>query len=399
MGFKNYLFDQLFIIIKVIIDLYFCMLLKTVQFKYFQVVLAAMLLCATVSVFADNQPQSVFSTIENSQPSSNPQNQILNSTPNSSVALDFSIKTAESWDERDQPSNMIVQCINGDAITGVEYTNVTIETVGSSFFSEAVIYFSDSNVANNGLNFIIGNGNESTGVEVFNSNGVVDITDSGNLDVISLADKKFVIQFYERIDDELASIDARFTNGVLKIWGANLTVVEDCPFVFSPGGEVQGVDLSVTYSLSNPTKSGTGTTTKSNQIGDTVSFDIVVTNESPPAAIDVLIENMLSANLEFVELSCDDGTSIASPDSIAAVNVNDIAGLGLLNCTMTANIITVGSINSSVTVSASNDLNVANNSAAIVTAGGHVIVPINNTFALLLMILGLMFLARKYNKI
>lgn len=396
MGFKNYLFNQLFIIIRVIIDLCFCMFLKAVQFKYFSVVLAAMLFSVTVSVFADNQNQSVFSTIDNSQPSTSPQNQILNSTPNSSVALDFSKKTAESWDERDQSNNMITQCINGDAITGVEYTNVTIETVGSSFFSEAVIYFSNSNAANNGLNFVIGNGNENSGVAVFNSNGVVDITDSGNLDVVSLNDKKFVIQFYERIDDELASIDARFTNGILKIWGVNLTAVEDCLFI-SPNGQVQDADLSVTYSLSSPTKSGI--TTKSNQIGDTISFDIVVTNENPPAALDVVIENMLSANLEFVEFSCDDGTSISSPDSIAAVSVNDIAGLSILNCTMTANLLSVGSINSSVTVSASNDLNVANNSAVIAAAGSHVIVPINNAFALLLMLLGLLFLARKYHKI
>ncbi|MCF6318137.1 MAG: DUF11 domain-containing protein [Proteobacteria bacterium] len=379
--------------------------MKAVQFKYFSVVLAAMLFGATASVFADNQTQSVFSTIDNSQSSTSSQSQILNSTPNSSIALDFSIKTAESWDERDQPSNMIVQCINGDAITGVEYTNVTIETVGSSFFSEAVIYFSDSNVANNGLNFIIGNGNENSGVAVFNSNGVVDITDSGNLDVVSLTDKKFVIQFYERIDDDLGSIDARFTNGVLKIWGVNLTTAEGCPFVVSLGGQVQDADLSVTYSLSSGLSDNSSsatksiTTTKSNQVGDTISFDIVVTNESPPAAIDVVIENMLSVNLEFVEFSCDDGTSVSSPDSIASVSVNDIVGLGLLNCTMSANIISAGSINSSVTVSASNDLNVANNSAAIVVAGGHAIVSINNTLALLLMILGLMFFARKYHKI
>ncbi len=373
------------------------MFLKTVQIKYSQALLASILLSAATLVIADNQTQSVFSTIENTQASTSPQNQTTNSAPNSSVSLDFSKNTAESWDEKDQPANMIVQCINGDTITGVEYTNVTIETVGSSFFSEAVIYFSDSDDNGQGLKLQIGSGNESSGVAVFNSNGIADITDSGNLDVVSLADNKFIIQFFENIDDEQGAVDARYTNGILKIWGVNLTAVEGCPFNSSTQGQ-QGSDLSVEYNLSTTGKS-IDAPSKIGTLGDTLVFDIIVTNNSPIDAVGVVIENTLSANLDFVQFSCDDGTNVNSPASIASVNVNNITGMGTLNCTLSATISAAGTINSSVTVTAINDPGGINNTAAIALAGAHVIVPINNFFTLLLMFIGLLLLARKYNKI
>ncbi len=373
------------------------MFLKTAQIKYFQALLASILLSVTTLVFADDQTQSVFSTIGNTQTSTSSQNQTTNNAPNSSVSLDFSKTTAESWDEKDQPANMIVQCINGDTITGVEYTNVTIETVGSSFFSEAVIYFSDSNDNAQGLKLQIGSGNESSGVAVFNSNGIVDITDSGNLDIVSLADNKFIIQFFENIDDEQGAIDARFTNGILKVWGVDLTAVEGCPFNSSTQGQ-QGSDLAVEYRLSTTGKS-ISASSKTGTLGDTLVFDIIVTNNSPIGAVGVVIENTLSSNLDFVQFSCDDGTNVNSPASIASVNVNDIAGMGTLNCTLSATIAASGTIDNSVTVTATNDPGGVNNTAAIVLAGAHIVVPMNNVFTLLLMFSGLLLLARKYNKV
>jgi len=346
---------------------------------------------------SENQIKTLFSTVSGILPTTDSQNTAIKNVPNSFVALDFSKSTAESWDEKDQPNNMITQCLNGDSITGVEYTNVTIETVGNSFFSEAVIYFSDSNDNGSGLKLQIGSGNESSGVAIFNSDGIVDITDSGNLDVTSLSDKKFVIQFFENIDDEQGAIDARFTNGILKIWGVNLTAVEGCPFIFSTQGE-QDSELSVTYTLLSSAKK-LSNKIKAESIGDTLIFNIIVTNSSPIEAVGVVIENTLSANLDFVELNCDDGTNVMEPASIATVNVNNIAGMGTLNCTLSANINATGTINSNVVVSAANDPGGVNNSASIVLPSAHVIVPINNVFTLILMFIGLLLLARKYNKI
>lgn len=387
--FKSYLFNLFSTIITVIIDLYLCMFLKSIQFKCFQAALGTLMFCVTLSVFSANkedQIKTTFSTVDGHQPALIVQNTEVKSTPNSSVALDFSNQIAESWGERDQPKNMVVQCINGDVITGVEYSNVTLETVGNSFFSEAVIYFTDSEM-NGGLNFLIGSGNENSGTAVFNSNGIVDITDSGNSDVISLIDKKFLIQFYENVDDIRDAVDARFTSGILKIWGINLTPAENCPFISTTNSG--GSNLGVSYSLS---------TIDPLHVGDTVVFDIVVNNSGIDAATAVIIENTLSPNLDFSQFNCDDGTLISSPDSIASVNVNDIAASGTLNCTLEAAIISAGSIESSVNVTTTFDFDLTNNSIIIVLAGASISVPINNTITLILIVFGLLFFTRKFNK-
>lgn len=364
------------------------MFFKSLQFKYLQATFSTLLLCATLPVFAINetsQIRTIFSPIAGYQPVLPVQNTVGKSSPNSSVTLDFSKQTAESWGEKDQPNNMIVQCINGDVITGVEYTDVTIQTDGNSFFSEAVIYFSDSGTLNNGLNFIIGSGNEASGTASFNSSGIVDITDSGFLDVSSLRDKKFFIQFYEKIDDIKDAIDARFTNGILKIWGVNLTATENCPFISTINSG--GSNLAASYNLA---------TTDPLHVGDTVVFDIVVSNSGIDAATAVSIENTVSPQLEFSQFSCDDGTSVSSPDSIASVNVKDIAASGTLNCTLEAIVDSVGNIENSVNITTAFDFDLSNNSAIVALGGASIAVPINNTITLILMVLGLLFFTRKY---
>jgi uncharacterized repeat protein (TIGR01451 family) len=228
---------------------------------------------------------------------------------------------------------------------------------------------------------------------VFNSNGIVDITDSGNLDVISLSDKKFLMQFYEKVDDVQDAIDARFTNGLLKIWGVNLTASDTCPFKSATTG-LQNADLSVTYSLTPAAKS----VAEKAAIGDMLSFDIVVTNNVGLTAIGVAIQNTISPKLDYNQFSCDDGTSVSSPASIANVSVMDIPGFGTLNCTLTATVNATGAITNSVSVTATNDPGGVNNSASI-TLASSAIVPINNKFALLLLIFGLLVFARKHNKI
>lgn len=362
---------------------------KTVNFKYLQAMLTAFLLCSTLSVFAskyDTHVEELYSTVRKSTAViTNPSNTIK-STPNSFVVLDFSKKIAESWDNKNKPSNMVAHCINGDLITGFEYFNIKIETVGRSFFSEAEIVFSDSSAGENNIILSIGSINETFGTAVFNSNGISDITDLGHSDVASLADKKFIMQFYETIDDRNDEIDARYTDGLLKIWGINLTGEENCPFISSTQG-IANADLSVEYNL----------TAAKSLIGDSISFDIIVTNSGVGEATTVVLENTLSPNLQFVQLTCDDGTSVSSPDPISSVNVINIPAAGILNCALSATISSSGSIQSTVNVTASNDLDVTNNSAAIVFAGANVI-PINNSLALLLLIFGLLLFAKKFTR-
>jgi|GEM_PF-1388965 len=368
------------------------MFFKSAKHQFYKVASTTLLISTVFTVFAgkyDSQPQTIFSPIQGTVATVNSTQADGKSTPNSFVTLDFSVKTAESWDLKDSANNMISHCIDGDVITGVEFTDVTIQTEGNSFFSEAVIYFSDTN--DQGLKLQIGSGNETSGTAVFNSNGMFDITDSGNVDVVSLSDKKFMIQFLENIDDNENQIDARYTNGVLKVWGVDLTATDDCPFTSSTNSG--GVDLVISY-----TTASTGPIS----IGDTIIFNIVVTNGVPnfDVATGVVIQNIVSPHLEYSEFSCDDGTLVSSPDSIASVNVNNIPLSGVLSCTLETTVISAGRIESSVTVSSATfDIDNANNSAPIVLAGASVIVPFNSTLTLVFLVIGMFFFARRFNKV
>ncbi|MBL4659862.1 MAG: hypothetical protein JKY19_05870 [Alcanivoracaceae bacterium] len=328
----------------------------------------------------DDQIDSIISAITDSRIANSNENSIL-STPNSFVALDFSFHTAESWDEKDQPKNIITNCINGDSITGFEYNDITIETVAGSYFSEAVIYFSDSNLGDDGIQLTVGSGNETSGTAVFNSNGILDISDFGNDDVTSLADGQFFIQFYEKIDDSQDAIDARFTSGILKVWGKDLLVSSSCPFV---AGAIVEPDLSVEYSL-NQGSDGVS-------IGNHLSYEISINNTGGSEATNVIIENNFSSKLRLSEMSCDDGTVT---EDIAMVDVQNIDQDSSLHCTIDAIVINYGEISNSVSVRSDNDSDTSNNSATIVINGAALVIPVNNYFALLLLVLGLMYFARK----
>jgi len=352
--------------------------------KNSKIMMTALLVSMVSLAYADKDDQidSIISAITDSRIANTNEDSQL-STPNSFVALDFSFHTAESWDEKDQPKNIITNCINGDSITGFEYSDITIETVAGSYFSEAVIYFSDSNLGDNGIQLTVGSGNEASGTAVFNSNGILDISDFGNEDVISLADGQFFIQFYEKIDDSQDAIDARFTGGVLKVWGKDLLVSSSCPFV---AGAIVEPDLSVEYTL-NQSSDGSS-------IGNRLSYEITINNTGGSEATNVVIENDFSAKLRLSEMSCDDGTATEGID-IAVVNVQNIAQDSSLHCTLDAIVISYGEISNSVTVRSDNDSDTSNNSATIVINGAALVIPVNNYLGLLLLIMGLMYFVRK----
>ncbi len=309
------------------------------------------------------------STLDNNQTIIND----IRSTPNSFVALDFSLQNAESWDSRDRPVNQVFNCMNGDSITGFEFSNVTIETFAGSFFSEAVIYFSDSDRGDDGIRFIIGANNPNSGTNTFSSDGIIDITDLGIDDVVSRNDDQFFMQFYEETDDISGVVDARYTQGILKVWGIDLIPVEGCPFIEM---EAQEPDLSVTYSVSDDSDEPT--------VGNVIDFDIAITNQGTGIADNIMIQHQLSPKLRFKDFSCDDGSQFG--DDNALMSVDNIEPNSTLQCTLSALILTFGEITNDITVQANNDSDVNNNDASITINGAPVVIPVNNWLALLLLL-------------
>ena len=350
--------------------------------KHCKIVLIAMLLATVSYAFANNKHGSQLVSAVNANDKLSIEDTFdIRSTPNSFVALDFSIQAGESWDAEDKPSNITINCINGDAITGFEYNNVTIETFAGSYFSEAIIYFSDSN-GEDGLRLAIGALNDTAGVETFSSNGVIDISDIGFDDVVSLNDSKFLMQFYEIVDDVQNAIDARFTNGVLKVWGINLEASNNCPFVEAVVLEV--ADLSIDYVFA---------ANKVNFVGEEISFDISINNVGGTEATNIVLTNNLSEKLQFLALDCSDGTVISEGDS-STFDLPDIAAAGSLSCALKSQVIASGQIFNDISINSDIDSDTSNNSANMEISGAAVAVPVNNSLALLLLAFGLLFLVR-----
>jgi len=352
----------------------------------FRFLITALLLVVSASVYAKNVGDSITKVVSviPSEVDTSAAKNANKSSPNSSVILDFSITDGESWDSKDSPNNIIANCINGSAITGFEYTNVTISTVGGSFFSEAVIYFSNSNNGNDGLRLTAGAGDESSGTKSFSSNGILDLTDNGLDDIIPLNDGIFLIQLYENIDDIANAIDARYTNGTISVWGTDLVPSENCPFIMKEGPS--STDLSIQYSSNQQDYQN---------LNDNIEFNIIVNNNGDSMATNVRLANTLSEKLSFNQLICNDGTSTTNINSLASLSVQNIQGNSSLSCSVQASIIAYGFIENSVSVSSDNDSNSNNNDAIVVVNGAFRVVPVNNYIALIILIFGLVIIARK----
>jgi len=350
-----------------------------------QILLSALLLSAISSVCAQKQNSGQLEHI-----SSNNATQTTSAVEhpaNSFVELDFSLAQGESWDAKGRASNMIVNCVDGSFITGFETSNIVIQTMGRSFFSEAAIYFSDSAQGNNGIEFAVGAGNNNSGISSFSTSGVLDITESGNLDVESLDDNKFYLQFYEVTDDLPNEIDARFTSGKLTIWGVDLEATSSCPFVAT----VAEADVSVSYSYNQ---------TGEILVGDDLNFEITGTNNSSNTAINVVLENSLSENIQLIDLSCDSGFSTTDASAAQSVAIGDVLANSSFVCTMSAEVLSVGDITNTVNVISDNDNNLSNNSMTLIVVMAAVQeVPASNWFMLsvlfLLLIVGSGLYSRK----
>lgn len=334
----------------------------------------------------DEQINDVISSIPSyEQDTSTNNSSFSQSTPNSSVTLDFSINAGESWDAKDREINTVTNCINGTAITGFEYFNVTLETFAGSYYSEAVLYFSDSNLGDNGIRLVVGSGNASAGTASFSSAELIDISDIGREDVVSLSDNKFFLQFYEIIDDARNAVDARYISGQVKVYGADLVIADNCEY--SNGNSILEADLSVTYEAGQVDA----------VIGDSISFEMKISNNSANEAKNIVIANQLSANQQFINLSCNDGTVIDDTDgaSLSMVNLQNIPADSSITCLLNSEVTANGDIKNQVTVISDNDSNVSNNSASTTIFGFGVVVPANNWLALLLLILGVIIFSRR----
>ena len=152
------------------------------------------------------------------------------SIPNSSVTLDFSLQNGEFWDGLNDPDNVIAMCFTGGSITGIEW-DVTLETVGASWLSEATMQFTDSSGSAdpNAINLTVGNGDNTPGTMTYNSGGIVDLTDNTLPDVVAAGDGILQIQFFESFDDNADAVDSMFTSGTVGIHGIDLVPVA-CPY-------------------------------------------------------------------------------------------------------------------------------------------------------------------------
>jgi len=154
-----------------------------------------------------------------------------NSDPDSSVVLNLAaLGPLASWDGLGDASNVIANCVRGTAITGIQWDNVTIETIGLSWLSDPVMFFSDS-AAGGGIFLAVGAGDDMPGIATYSSGGVIDLTDNALPDILALPDGQFRIEFFEGFDDVADAIDANFTSGKVVLYGQALkgTPGAGCP--------------------------------------------------------------------------------------------------------------------------------------------------------------------------
>jgi len=157
---------------------------------------------------------------------------VPNSTPNSSVTIDFGLLVGDSWDGQADASNVVANCMTGGSITGVEWTGVTVETVGASWLSEPAILFTDSS-GTGGVSLAVGNGDDAPGVATYSSGGIIDLTDNAIPDVVPLGDGLLRIELFEGFDDVADAIDANYTAGTVDVYGIDLVATPGpgCGFV------------------------------------------------------------------------------------------------------------------------------------------------------------------------
>lgn len=106
--------------------------------------------------------------------------------------------------------------LGGDfLVTGLGWSNVTIQTVGASWLSEATIYFLDSPI---GLQLSVGAADATPGTGTYSSGGILDLASiDPDFPFTAGADGIVNIEFYDGFVDNVGSADALYLSGTLTI--------------------------------------------------------------------------------------------------------------------------------------------------------------------------------------
>ncbi|GAB4184292.1 MAG: hypothetical protein Tsb002_07150 [Wenzhouxiangellaceae bacterium] len=134
----------------------------------------------------------------------------INPVPAGANALCFDTQDIDSWDGLDDADNIIVE-FNigaGNALTGVSW-DVSIETVGASWLSEATVQFSnsDGSADPNAINLSVGAGDDMAGTADYSSGGILPFSSVPLADITVNADGILRLQFFESFDDVADTID------------------------------------------------------------------------------------------------------------------------------------------------------------------------------------------------
>jgi hypothetical protein len=342
-----------------------------------------LVLVSTSHAFDKDEHQAKSLVSPHNSESDNPSNP--SSTPNSSVTLDFSVNTGESWDIKGNSTNVMENCFQGDVITGLEWNNVQLQTVGDSFLSEATIKFSDSS-GSGGVELSVGFGSEFSGTQSFSSDGIFDLSDNFVSDVLSLADKQFFVEFFELVDDSANQVDARYTSGTITIWGTNLSAKDDCPFI---NGKEPVADLQVDISSdAAPTRTNTH-----------FEVQLDINNIGSLAATNVQASLNFPRQVDFVSSTCDDGSTGSLIESVLQFDLQDIEAASSTSCTIELILTRYGSFELQANTSADNDTNSLNDSSTIGMSGAAYIIPTLNIWGLLTVALAMLFFGWHRNRV
>ncbi|MEZ6241468.1 MAG: PEP-CTERM sorting domain-containing protein [Phycisphaerales bacterium] len=132
----------------------------------------------------------------------------------------FDLSGIQSWDTLSSPNNTVVNLDLAAALglasgTSIAFNgiawDVTIQTIGGSWLSEAVIYF-DDNVAPDlsGLFLTPGVGVTTPGTASFSSGGILKLADAGIPDIV-LPNGILRMEFFESFDDVSGAADANWS--------------------------------------------------------------------------------------------------------------------------------------------------------------------------------------------
>ncbi|GAB4383541.1 MAG: hypothetical protein Kow0022_03660 [Phycisphaerales bacterium] len=136
-------------------------------------------------------------------------------TGNVLVTIEFTSDVA-TWDLVSDPDNVVFDLDLGGGMQATMHGigwDVTIQSLGASWLSEARMYF-DDNIAPDlsGLFLAPGVADSFAGAGSYNSGGILDLGDNGIPDIV-LPNGHLRLEFYESFDDVANAIDGFYLAG------------------------------------------------------------------------------------------------------------------------------------------------------------------------------------------